>query len=128
MAGEASPGSPAAHLQGILAGKLVADKVIDPSGKPIGNVELLVISGSGNVTHALISCGGILGFGKRFHLVRWAALTPDLPLGGLVLSLEQSPLERLSALAPEEVEVFRASCGAQRPSPCTGLLYGPPFP
>ena len=48
---------------------------------------------SGKVAYAVMSFGGFLGMGDRYHPLPWHVLTYDTSQGGYVVDLDRSRLE-----------------------------------
>jgi hypothetical protein len=48
---------------------------------------------SGKVAYAVMSFGGFLGIGDRYHPLPWHVLTYDTGEGGYVVDLDRSKLE-----------------------------------
>ena len=64
------------------------------SGEKIGTVERLMIDKvSGKVAYAVMSFGGFLGVGERYHPLPWRMLTYDTGLGGYVVDVTREQLE-----------------------------------
>lgn len=89
----------------ILASRVTGTAVVDAEGHRIGHVEDLSISKrSGEVIYAILSFGGFLGIGERWHPVPWPLLEYDLQKGGYVLRLNKSDLENAPSLTRDEME------------------------
>jgi HSP20 family molecular chaperone IbpA/sporulation protein YlmC with PRC-barrel domain len=86
----ATPG----HYKLILAKRVENTPVFSEAGERIGHVEDLSIDRqSGQVVYAIVSFGGFLGIGKRFHPVPWSVLKYDPEKGGYVVPLDKAALE-----------------------------------
>ncbi len=67
----------------IAADKVRGTSVYDQDGDKIGSVDSVMINKvSGKVAYAVMSFGGFLGIGERFHPLPWDALRYDTELGG----------------------------------------------
>ncbi|QMW24266.1 PRC-barrel domain-containing protein [Sandaracinobacteroides saxicola] len=67
----------------ISADKVQGTAVYDSSGDKIGSIDSLMIDKeSGEVAYAVMSFGGFLGIGERYHPLPWDVLTYDTNLGG----------------------------------------------
>ncbi len=65
---------PGPYLMG--AATLVGDDVFNHQAEFLGNIrELMLDMRSGKVSYAVLSFGGVLGFGEKLFAVPWAALT-----------------------------------------------------
>lgn len=78
----------------ISADKVQGTAVYDSQGGRLGHVEdLMLHKVSGEVAFALLSFGGFLGLGERFHPLPWTVLTYDPDRGGYVVPLSKERLE-----------------------------------
>ena len=103
MAVESSP-----H-QLITARRVIGTSVFDAAGQRIGQVEDLSIHKvSGRVMFAILSFGGVLGMGERYHPLPWSILEYDPERAGYVVSLEKAPIESAPSLNRDELEEFGA--------------------
>jgi sporulation protein YlmC with PRC-barrel domain len=67
----------------ISASKVNGTAVYDSSGDKIGSVDdVMLEKRSGKVSYAIMSFGGFLGIGERYHPLPWDSLTYDENLGG----------------------------------------------
>jgi sporulation protein YlmC with PRC-barrel domain len=91
----ASAAKPDYPLGGTLLGarNLMKDRVVDASGKYLGEIEDIVLNTrSGCVRYAVVALGGFLGMGCKRVAVPWSALTPDANNRRCVLNLAQMQL------------------------------------
>ena len=66
------------HTKAIRAGKAIGTNVYDRSGKSIGEVKDIVLDKTSNsILFAVVSFGGFLGIGEKFHPIPWAELDYD---------------------------------------------------
>ncbi len=66
------------HTSAIRAKKVIGTSVKDKSGQKIGEIEDVVLDKqSNNIMFAVVSFGGFLGAGEKFHPIPWAALDYD---------------------------------------------------
>lgn len=66
------------HTSAIRAKKVIGTNVKDKSGQKIGEIEDVVLDKqSNNIMFAVVSFGGFLGTGEKFHPIPWAALDYD---------------------------------------------------
>lgn len=78
----------------ILASRVNDAPVFDEAGKRLGHVDDLSIERvSGQVIYAIVSFGGFLGIGEKFHPVPWSLLDYDPERGGYVVPLDRATLE-----------------------------------
>jgi hypothetical protein len=80
------------HL--ISADKVEGTEVRNPAGEKLGAIETLMIDKlSGRVVYAVMSFGGFLGIGDRYHALPWSVLKYDTKLGSYVVNLDKRQLE-----------------------------------
>ncbi len=66
------------HTSAIRAKKVIGTHVKDKSGQKIGEIEDVVLDKQSNsIMFAVVSFGGFLGAGEKFHPIPWAALDYD---------------------------------------------------
>lgn len=89
----------------IMASRVTGAAVFNRAGERIGHVEdLSVHKVSGQVIYALMSFGGFLGIGERYHPIPWAMLEYDLEKNGYVVPLDKGALEKAPSLDRMELE------------------------
>lgn len=77
----------------ILASRAEHTPVFNPRGEKIGHiVDLSIDRVTGEVIYAIMSFGGFLGIGRRFHPLPWSLLTYHPDRGGYVVSLDKQVL------------------------------------
>src|SRR5919205_2546753 len=78
----------------ISADKVEGTAVYNRMGERLGTVYTVMIDKySGQVAYAVMSFGGFLGIGERYHPLPWRALTYDTRLGGYVVDITRGQLE-----------------------------------
>ena len=88
------PDDTAAHPL-ITAHRVNGTPVFNSGGERIGHIEDLSIDKrSGQVVYALLSFGGFLGIGEKFHPLPWSMLDYNPEQGGYVVSLSRQELEK----------------------------------
>ncbi len=66
------------HTSAIRAKKVLGTNVKDKAGQKIGEIEDVVLDKqSNNIMFAVVSFGGFLGAGEKYHPIPWAALDYD---------------------------------------------------
>jgi sporulation protein YlmC with PRC-barrel domain len=79
----------------ISSDKVEGTAVYNRAGDRLGSVYTVMIDKvSGQVKYAVMSFGGFLGVGKKYHPLPWNALTYDTGRSGYVVDVDK---ERLSA-------------------------------
>jgi hypothetical protein len=77
----------------ILSSRVIGTPVFSPDGTRLGHVDDISIEKIGGKTiYAILSFGGFLGIGERFHPVPWALLDYDLARGGFTIPLNEAEL------------------------------------
>jgi sporulation protein YlmC with PRC-barrel domain len=67
----------------ISAAKVKGTDVYDASGDRIGEIDdVMITKRSGKIAYALMSFGGFLGIGEKYHPLPWDVLEYDTSLGG----------------------------------------------
>jgi hypothetical protein len=78
----------------ISSDKVTSTAVYNRNGDTLGSIYGLMIDKiSGRVAYAVMSFGGFLGIGERYHPLPWGTLTYDTARGGYVVDLTQDQLE-----------------------------------
>ncbi|MEO6717336.1 MAG: PRC-barrel domain-containing protein [Novosphingobium sp.] len=78
----------------IASNKVEGTAVYNRQGDRLGTVyNFMVDKRSGRVEYAVMSFGGFLGMGERYHPLPWKLLTYDTDRGGYVVDLDKSKLE-----------------------------------
>lgn len=91
----------------IAASRVNGTPVLNQAGDRIGHVEDLSIDKiSGEVPYALLSFGGFLGIGERFHPLPWSVLNYDPGRAGYVVPLDKPQLEAAPSYTKDELEAF----------------------
>lgn len=79
----------------ISSEKVDGTAVYNGAGDRLGSVHHLMIDKyTGRVEYAVMSFGGFLGIGESYTPLPWRALTYDTNLGGYVVDVDRSRLER----------------------------------
>ena len=78
----------------IAADKVKGADVYNLAGDKLGNVDDIMIDKvSGRAIYAVMSFGGFLGLGEKYHPLPWATLKYDAQKGGYVVNLDKKRLE-----------------------------------
>jgi len=79
----------------ISSDKVEGTPVYNPNGERLGKVHHLMIDKyTGHVAHAVMSFGGFLGIGEKYHPLPWKMLTYDTRMGGYVVDLDRDKLDK----------------------------------
>ena len=101
------------HTDAIRAGKAIGTNVYDSAGEKIGEVKDIGLEKtSNNILFAVVSFGGMLGMGEKYHPVPWSELDYDPKRGGYVVSfttdqLKDAPADSIEALTKDDGRAFR---------------------
>src|SRR5918993_3093907 len=79
----------------IAADKVKGTDVYNADGEELGTVDDIMIDKiSGKAIYAIMSFGGFLGMGEKYHPLPWSTLNYDESQGGYVVNLDKKVLER----------------------------------
>jgi hypothetical protein len=88
----------------VLSSRVTGTPVFDSTGDRIGHVDDLSIEKvSGRVIYAIMSFGGFLGIGEKFHPLPWSLLDYDVARDGFTVSLDTSVLKNAPSYSLEEL-------------------------
>ena len=88
----------------ILSSRVANTPVFDPAGDRLGHVDDLSIEKvGGRVIYAIMSFGGFLGIGEKFHPVPWSLLDYDTERAGFVVPMDRSVLKVAPTYSLEEL-------------------------
>jgi hypothetical protein len=74
--------------------KVEGTSVYNPQGEDLGHIERVMIDKrGGQVVYAVMSFGGFLGMGKKYHPLPWNLLKYDTTKDGYVVNLDKRTLE-----------------------------------
>ena len=77
----------------IASNRVEGTAVYDRQGEKLGRIEnFMVDKRSGQAEYAVMSFGGILGFGDDHYPIPWSKLTYDTDQGGYVVDLDRDRL------------------------------------
>jgi hypothetical protein len=108
----------------IASDKVEGTAVYNRAGERLGSVHNVMIDKySGQVAYAVMSFGGFLGIGERYHPLPWRALTYDTGLGGYVVDVTREQLEGAPSHGRDEAPWGDPAYG-RRVSDYYGLPFG----
>ena len=91
----------------ILSSRVLREPVFNQEGERIGHLDDLSIEKvSGRVVYAIMSFGGFLGMGEKFHPLPWSLLDYDIERAGFVVPLNRSVLENAPSYRVEELRAL----------------------
>ena|ERR1022692_1924350 len=78
----------------IYASKVSGDTVRNSAGQSIGHIEDIAIDSiTGDIAYAVLSLGGFLGIGERFHPVPWSVLKYEPDQNSYLVTLSNDELK-----------------------------------
>jgi sporulation protein YlmC with PRC-barrel domain len=97
------------HTSAIRAKRVLGTNVMDTAGHKIGQVEDIVLDKtSNNIMFAVVSFGGFLGVGEKYHPLPWSTLDYDSNEGSYVVNFTK---EQLQAAPSDTIEELTAEGG-----------------
>lgn len=92
------------HTSAIRAKKVLGTNVKDKSGQKIGEIEDVVLDKQSNsIMFAVVSFGGFLGAGEKYHPIPWAALDYDEAEGAYTVPYSKDQLQAAPAGSVSEL-------------------------
>lgn len=87
----------------ISADKVEGTAVYNRAADKLGSIyQVMIDKQTGKVAYAVMSFGGFLGIGERYHPLPWSMLTYDPSQGGYIVNLDRKLLERAPTYARDE--------------------------
>ena len=78
----------------IAAEKVEGTNVYNLAGDKLGSVDDIMLDKiSGKAIYAIMSFGGFLGIGEKYHPLPWSTLKYDETRGGYIVNLDKKMLE-----------------------------------
>ena len=88
----------------ISASKVTGTNVYNTDGDHLGEIyDVMLDKRSGNIAYAVMSFGGFLGIGERYHALPWATLKYDTQQGGYVVGQTIDQLKEAPTYAVDEL-------------------------
>jgi sporulation protein YlmC with PRC-barrel domain len=98
----------------IASNKVEGTAVYNRQGEKLGEVyNFMVGKRSGEVSYAIMSFGGFLGIGQKYHPLPWNALTYDMSKKGYVIDADKERLMSVPNYAAGEEPFSRPEYGQQ---------------
>jgi len=92
------------HTSAIRASKVIGTTVKDSAGQRLGEVKDVVLDKESNsILFGVMSFGGVLGMGEKYHPVPWAALDYDRTENAYIINLTKEQLKAAPADSLEEL-------------------------
>lgn len=87
----------------ISAGKVQGTPVYNTEGESLGELyDVMIDKQSGRIAYALMSFGGFLGIGERYHPLPWNSLKYDTRQEGYVVGIAKDVLQSGPSVAAGE--------------------------
>jgi sporulation protein YlmC with PRC-barrel domain len=87
----------------IAASKVEGTAVYNRQGESLGSIyDVMIDKRSGDVAYAVMSFGGFLGIGQRYHPLPWNMLDYDERQSGYVVDLNKEMLEKAPSYAQDQ--------------------------
>ena len=91
----------------ISASKVTGTNVYNTDGELLGEInDVMIDKRSGKIAYAVMSFGGLLGIGQRYHPLPWATLKYDTRQGGYVVGINADQLEGAPTYGANEVPAW----------------------
>jgi sporulation protein YlmC with PRC-barrel domain len=91
----------------IAASQVNGTAVYNRAGEKLGSIyDIMLEKRSGQAEYAIMSFGGFLGIGDRYHPLPWKALNYDPAQGGYVVDLDRRQLENAPSYAANETGLW----------------------
>ena len=88
----------------IAASKVNDTSAYNAAGEKLGSVyDVMLNKVSGQAEYAVLSFGGFLGIGEKYHPLPWNALKYDTGLGGYVVGISRERLEGAPVYRADEM-------------------------
>ena len=83
-----------AQINSLISSELIrGTKVLNKQGEHLGTIATVMIDKhSGQVAYSVMSFGGFLGIGEKYHPLPWHVLNYDQALGAYVIALDKERL------------------------------------
>jgi PRC-barrel domain len=91
----------------ISTGKVTGTAVYNTDGERLGEIkDVMLDKRSGKIAYALMSFGGFLGLGERYHPLPWPTLKYDTRQGGYVVGLTIDQLQKAPSVSADEMPAW----------------------
>ena len=112
----------------IAAEKVRGTSVYNSAGDNLGSIhDLMIDKRNGRVAYAVMSFGGFLGIGEKYHPLPWKVLTYDESKGGYNIDLTSEQLRQAPSYSRDEMMNFGARTNDERVDTYYGGLGYPPL-
>ena len=88
----------------ISAKRVNGTAVYNPHGDRLGEIDdVMIEKTSGRVVYAVMSFGGMLGIGEKYHPLPWEVLNYDTHKDGYVVDLDEDSLKKAPYYSRDEI-------------------------
>jgi sporulation protein YlmC with PRC-barrel domain len=88
----------------IPAKRVNGTDVYSQRGEHLGEIDdVMIDKRSGEVVYAIMSFGGFLGIGEKYHPLPWQVLTYDTDLSGYVVNVNEAELKKAPYYSRDEL-------------------------
>jgi sporulation protein YlmC with PRC-barrel domain len=95
------------HGRLIAASQVNGTAVYNRAGEKLGSIyDVMLEKQSGKAEYAIMSFGGFLGIGDRYHPLPWNVLNYSSSQGGYVVDIDRSRLEGAPSYAAGETRMW----------------------
>lgn len=100
-----SPRTPARNAGGLISASTVnSTDVYDMAGARLGTIDDLMIGKrDGTIAYAIMSFGGFLGIGEKYHPLPWHMLDYDTAVDGYRVPLDADHLKQAPSYSRDEL-------------------------
>jgi sporulation protein YlmC with PRC-barrel domain len=110
------------HGRLIAASNVNGTPVYNRAGEKLGSIyDVMIEKTSGQAAYAIMSFGGFLGIGEKYHPLPWRTLTYDTVQGGYVIDIDRARLEGAPSYAADETGIWEDPAYGRRVTD----YYGP---
>ena len=85
------------------ASRMIGTVVLNDKNEKIGTVDDLIVSPNDRVLFAVLSVGGFLGIGEKYHPLPWHQLTYNRTYDAYVVNLDKRILENAPSYGTDDV-------------------------
>lgn len=95
------------HGRLIAASQVSGTSVYNRAGEKLGSIyDVILEKRTGKTEYAIMSFGGFLGIGDRYHPLPWHVLSYDQALGGYVVDIDRRRLEDAPSYAADQSNLW----------------------
>lgn len=92
----------------VSASMVTGTNVYNAAGESLGEIrDIMIDKKSGRIAYAIMSCGGFLGIGIRYHAVPWSTLSYDLTKSGYIVPLSKDVLKSAPTIGADELATWQ---------------------